>query len=151
VVQWFLAHGASPKLGPPGSVLNATASIGTPATFQLLLRQGASLSRGDAFRSAAGSPEDAGRIPMLTYLIDVLGLEVDPPDENVNGQIGTPIHSAIRSGGLEKVKFLVWKGANLQRRNRMGFTPLEVAEKTLFMQIRAFLSNASRTANGRKS
>lgn len=141
MVQWFLAHGASPKLGPPGSVLNATAGIGTPATFQPLLQHGASLSRGEAVRAAARSSEDAGRISMLTYLLDVLGLEVDPPDENVNGQLGTPIHWAIRSGGLEKVRFLVWKGANLQRRNRMGFTPLEEAEKTMFMQIRAFLSN----------
>lgn len=151
MVQWFLTHGANPKLGPPGSVLNATAGIGSPATFRLLLRHGASLSRGEAVRAAARSSEDVGRIPMLKYLIDVLGLEVDPPDENVNGQIGTPIHSAIRSGGLEKVKFLVWKGANLQRRNQMGFTPLEEAEKTLFMPIRTCLSQVSRAADGRQS
>lgn len=143
LVQWFLAHGASPNPGPPGSVLNATASIGTPSTFKLLLQHGASLSGGEALRAAAGSSEDAARIPMLTYLIDVLGLEVDPPDENVNGQLGTPIHSAIRSGGVEKVKFLVGKGASLQRRNQMGFTPFEEAERTKFTQVRNFLETVS--------
>ncbi|KAI9723508.1 MAG: hypothetical protein M1835_003929, partial [Candelina submexicana] len=81
---------------------------------------------------AAAAPDDAGRIDMLAFLIDEMKLDVDADDwaKGVFRRLGTPLHYAIQSGGIEKAKFLVKKGASLDIRNSRGRTPLEQAERT---------------------
>ena len=80
---------------------------------------------------------------MLTYLIDELGFDVDVDDE-VRGawRLGTPLYHAIRAGGVEKLRFLMGRGASLEKRNRMGATALEEAEKTAYKEVIEVLRGA---------
>ena len=143
LVTWLLSHGADPNLGTPGATLNAAACSSTLAVFELLLQHGADVSHCTPLHAAAGASEDAGRIPMLTYLIDELGFDVDA-DDGMKGMrsLGTPLHYAIRVGGVEKVRFFRDKGASLERRNRMGSTALEEAEKTAYGEVIQVLKGA---------
>ncbi|KAI9716313.1 MAG: hypothetical protein M1835_004178, partial [Candelina submexicana] len=132
LVKWFLAHGADPNFGKSGLILNLAACISTVSIFKILLQHGADISQSLPLHQAAAAPDDAGRIEMLAFLIDEMKLDVDADDwaKGLFRRLGTPLHYAIESGGIEKAKFLVKKGASLDIRNSRGRTPLEQAERT---------------------
>ncbi|KAI9718521.1 MAG: hypothetical protein M1812_003972 [Candelaria pacifica] len=151
LVKWFLAHGADPNIGEPGEILNTAASASSVATFKTLLQHGTDISQSLSLHNAAGAKEDISRIPMLTFLVDELGLDVNASDEmrGPNGRVGAPLHYAIRTGGLEKVRFLVERGASLVEKNEINAIALEEAEKTCYWKVIEFFRGLN-DCEGRK-
>ncbi|KAI9785037.1 MAG: hypothetical protein M1835_003436 [Candelina submexicana] len=104
LVKWFLAHGPDPNFGKSGLILNLAACISTVSIFKILLQHGADISQSLPLHQAAAAPDDAGRIEMLAFLIDEMKPDVDADDwaKGLFRRLGTPLHYAIESGGIEK-------------------------------------------------
>lgn len=55
---------------------------------------------------------------MMEYLVREHGLDVNSDDEGKGAhRLGAPLHYAVRAGGIEKVKWLLHKGADPEMRN----------------------------------
>jgi len=54
----------------------------------------------------------------------------------------TPLHETCRDDEIEKVKFLVEKGANVNAKNNKGKTPLDMAKKGGYQNIVQFLEKS---------
>ena len=136
--------GADPNLGPPfnayprsdpitnsGNTLDVAAAMSNPAFFDLLLRHGTKLENCVPLHSAVegmGNSTDGGRIPMMERLLR-LTLDINDFDECRGRRIvGTPLHCAIRQGAVDKVRFLLEKGADAQMNIKKGDSAL-VLEK----------------------
>lgn len=156
LLKWFLSHGADPNLGPPlspqpdsaplpdsGSALNCAASVATPQVFDLLIRHGAKLANSQPLHMAAASPEDAGRIPMMEYLLSK-GCDVNASDEEARGfhAVGPPLLYAIRQGQAEKVRWLLGHGADARVEGRGGATALRMAQQTGMGEVVAMVEEA---------
>ncbi|KAF6225512.1 hypothetical protein HO133_009512 [Letharia lupina] len=155
LLKWFLDHGADPNLGPPpspqpdsapvpdsGSTLDCAASAATPATFDLLLQHGAKLENSQALHMAAASQEDAGRIPMMEYLLRK-GCDINAGDEARGFQaVGPPLFYAIRQGQVQKVRWLLAHGADARVEGRGGATALRMAEQTGMGDVIAMVKEA---------
>ena len=105
-----------------GEILNIAAAISSTQIFTLLLAHGSSLSDVDAIplhyaagsapQSRRGSPP-TNRIPMMEYLVDELGMDVNAQDDGIMiapsglGQKGTPLAYAIYWKRVEEAK---WRG-----------------------------------------
>jgi len=88
-------------------------TFGAVASLQAggsLLHTTAALGQVDQMRSILDDPDNM--------------LDIDVPKE-LDGT--TPLHSAISSGQLEAVKFLIEQGANVEARGNNGVTPLMLA------------------------
>lgn len=143
LLKYFLNRGADPNLGPPsnpqpdstpvsdsGSALNCAASVATPEVFDLLLQHGAKIENSQPLHMAAAGEEDAGRIPMMEYLVGK-GVDVDGSDETMGFRaVGPPLFYAIRQGQVEKVRWLLGHGADPRVQGRGGATALRMAEQT---------------------
>ena len=130
-------------------MLDMAACCATVDDFKLLLQHGADLTYSTPLHSAAMSRAD--QISMMEYLIDELKIDVDT-DDGVKGlfrSLGPPIHHAVRSGGLENVKYLVKREADLERRGRLGRTPLGEAERTANEELKEFLRGLSDHREGK--
>ena len=102
-----------------------------PTFFDLLLRHGIKLENCVPLQSAVevmGNSTDGGRIPMMERLLR-LSLDINDFDECRGRRIvRTPLHCAIRQGGVDKVRFLLEKGADAQMNTKKGDSGL-VLEK----------------------
>ncbi|KAJ5627764.1 hypothetical protein N7490_009992 [Penicillium lividum] len=145
VLCWFLAHGANPNLGAhhdssdiaghpnPQScaALEAAAARGSVDAVRLLLNAGASIHYGTPLHFAAGacSPGivprsviskefDASRIPIMELLVE------RGADVNQMGQsrvvVHHPIMYAVMAGAVERVKWLLERGADPEARGAWG-------------------------------
>jgi hypothetical protein len=137
--RYFLEHSTNPSFGPKrnapgnitehravinsGSVPNKAAMVCSPAIFALLLSHGSGLSRDGAIQLhyTANHPpftDETSRIPMLEYLVDELGIDVNTLDDAIKlandgrGHTGPPLHCAIKCGHVEEVQWLLDRGAN---------------------------------------
>lgn len=144
LVRWFLEHGARPNLGPQmvnpkadsasinssGTCLNVAAQKSSILVFDMLLNHGAPRENSVALHMAAGAGVSDERIPMMTHLV-ALGFDVNGSDE-VRGSfaIGTPLHYAIRAGSVEKIKFLLGKGADPHNPAGLAGSPYKMAERS---------------------
>ncbi|KAF2820610.1 ankyrin [Ophiobolus disseminans] len=155
-IRYLLERGAKPSFGPkrnaPGhitewravmesrSILNKAARACSPAIFALLLSYGSDLSHHDAIplHSAAGCPpsqDGNSRIPMLEYLVDELGIDVNALDTAIEiapdgrGQTGTPLHYAIKFGNVEIVKWLLNKGTDPDKKLPWGRSARELVNR----------------------
>jgi ankyrin repeat protein len=145
MLRWLLDRGANPNLGKPvwgniqpdtpadtksGQALNRAADLATIAVVNLLLQRGAKLEYSISLHIAAASRRpDVEAFLMMQHLLD-LGVNINGLDD-LQGphNHGTPLHYAARGGKVERVRFLLEKGANSEIRNRQGRTPLEEAKK----------------------
>jgi len=116
LVKFFLAEGADPKLDT--LILNVCASTSTPAVFDLLLSHGARLHFSFPLHAAAGSNDDAERIPMMEHLVQKHCLDVNSAGDGEGAY--RPLHYAVRAGGSEKVKWLLNKGADPRLKNKVS-------------------------------
>ncbi|KAG5744579.1 hypothetical protein H9Q72_013471 [Fusarium xylarioides] len=130
LLDWFLENGADPNLaGPhnePTQTLRLAASQGTVQLVQKLLNAGAKMASVGLYWAAGACPEgqiptirlidptaefDKSRIPVMELLLENGG--------DVNHRLGThsmealyPIVNAVMAGAVERVKWLLSKGAD---------------------------------------
>ena len=151
-IRYLLERGANPSFGPEkytpdtesmpvlnsGSILNKAASVCSLEVFALLLSHGSKLSDEGAIplHYAAGHPpSQTFRIPMLKYLVDELGLDVNSVDDAIafstdgRGQMGTPLHYAIECGHVEEVKWLLSRGADPDLKPSWGISARDSAKR----------------------
>ena len=143
LTRWLLSHGANPNLGPSpspqpdasplsdsGAVLDTAASIASPEVFALLLQHGAKLQNSLPLHAAAASTSksDGESIPLMAYLLE-LGVDIDGSDEARGFALGTPLLYAIRERMIQRVEFLLSKGADVWVTGRGGVTALQLAKQ----------------------
>ena len=151
LTRWFLSHGADPNAyGKPGStILDVVAANSSPTIFDLFIAHGARLDDSDALHSSAGEREKRpGRVEMVAHLLD-MGMDINaigrrdyPPSRRIGR--GTPLHAAVGSRELDRIDFLLEKGADMEVRNTLGQTPLEYAVAKGFATSEAFLRSKKR-------
>ena len=148
MTRWFLDHGADPNAcGKPGStILNVAAGNASIEIFDLLLAHGAKLEDSDALHSAAGNrTKKPGRVEMMAHLLD-LGMDINalfrrehPPGRRVGR--GTPLQSATGPQEVDRIMFLLERGADREVKNTLGQTPLEYAAAKGLTTSEALLRN----------
>lgn len=113
------------------------------------MAHGARLEDSDALHSAVGEREKRpGRVEMAAYLLD-LGMQINAlgrreyPASRRIGR-GTPLHAAVATQEIDRIEFLLRKGANMNVRNSLGQTPLEYTIAKRFAVSEAFLRNTQR-------
>ncbi|KAF1967209.1 ankyrin [Bimuria novae-zelandiae CBS 107.79] len=146
-IQYLLERGANPSFGPKrrapghitehravmnsGSILTKAAMECSPEIFALLRSHGSDLSHDGTIplHCAAGHPlsrDGTSRIPMLEYLVDELGIDVNAMDDAIKiydqgqGQTGTPLYYAVKCGHFEEVKWLLDRGADPDLKTTWG-------------------------------
>jgi ankyrin repeat protein len=92
----------------------------------------------------AKNPDGVGAVTLATqsrkfealkYLVETVGLSVNEPRKSG----GSPLHTALRFGDPEVVKYLVEKGADLTVKDRQGRTPVESAKYDAPKKVAAML------------
>jgi ankyrin repeat protein len=153
-IRYLLEIGAKPNFGPmvnapgditqhravmnSGHILNKAAGVCSPEIVRLLLSHGSDLSHDGAIplHYAAGHPtlqDGTSRIPMLEYLVDELGIDVNALDDAIKisddgrGQTGTTLHYAVECGHVEEVKWLLGRGADPDVKRPWGISPRDFA------------------------
>ncbi len=154
LTRWFLSRGAQPAAyGQPGSnLLDVAAANSSPVVFDLLLAHGAKLEDSDALHSAAGEKEkQPGRIEMMAHLLD-LGMDINaigrreyPAGRRIGR--GTPLQSAVAPEEVERIEFLLKRGADREVKNTLGQTPLEYAIARGFATSEAVLKHSREERN----
>ncbi|KAK6818950.1 hypothetical protein PG995_009154 [Apiospora arundinis] len=117
------------------TVLNRAAAYGSVGTFKLLLELGASMLHPGviALHTAAASHE-VNRIPVMEYLVDELGVDIEgldgtdsePTSVSRHDICGTPLHYAMGNSQWITANWLVDHGANPAAKNQFGMTPEDV-------------------------
>ncbi|KAH7083451.1 ankyrin repeat-containing domain protein [Paraphoma chrysanthemicola] len=152
-IRYLLAHGADPRLGPPLIArnplinarpepnsywtLNMAAAFCSTETFALLLSHGAdakgaialhyAASHGYALPDLSGVP-GISRVPMLEYLVNDLGFDVNGMDDMIEitsgGRAcdGTPLSYAVRGGCVEEAQWLLAHGADPDIKSNFGIS-----------------------------
>ena len=96
-----------PTGGPAITALHAAAGVGFGEGFA-----------GNAHRAAP-----TGMVAAVKYLVEELGLDVNAVDDDGN----TAVHHAASRGDNEMILYLVSKGADVKRVNRIGQTTVDLA------------------------
>lgn len=124
-----------------GTCLNVAASKSSAVVFDMLLNHGAKRENSIPLHMAAGAGVNGERIPMMAHLVE-LGFDVNGSDE-VRGPyaIGTPLQYAIRAGSVEKVKFLLKKGADAHKPIGLAGSPFKMAERSASEGLVGLLRN----------
>ncbi|EER91080.2 hypothetical protein BDA96_01G143900 [Sorghum bicolor] len=85
----------------------------------------------------------AGKMDVCKHLVENLGFDVDVRANDGSGK--TPLTCAVSRGKVIAVRYLIAKGADLNKQDAMGFTPLHYAVKKGYSGIARLL--LSRGAN----
>ncbi|KAM0563094.1 hypothetical protein ACHAPJ_001941 [Fusarium lateritium] len=144
-IRGLLEAGANPKLSKPEdediNIPSEAGSTGTVESLKLMREYGVDFKKSNALHWAAGDDEDKGnRIPVMTYLLDEVGIPIDQFDYAYDeGRVikavdlcyhnGTALHYAILGKKTENVEFLLSSGADQKVKNLRGETPLDLAQK----------------------
>ncbi|KAF1988306.1 ankyrin [Aulographum hederae CBS 113979] len=161
--SYLLSRNANPNLGPPlytpssprhtqpvprGTTLTACASTSTSQTFSLLLSHNADLSLSAPLHAAiqaSASLPPGNRIPMIEYLIDEVGVDVNGLDDvDGNYGVGTPLHMCARWGRVEEAKVLIARGADVGRPSKWGGSVREEAVRNQWAAFAEFLDGIGR-------
>lgn len=149
LLAWFLAHGANPNLGAQRDNRDRTGASETDAcnaletaarccdveAVRMLLDAGAEIGNGVPLHCAAGAwPEgqnphvaavtpsrefDAGRIPVMALLVE-RGADVNRVQESRNMEARYAVVHAVMAGAVERVRWLLERGANPEARGAWG-------------------------------
>lgn len=135
LVIWHLEHGADPNIPSyrgytPLDSAPLTSSLNT---VKALISHGADLQKTRALITAAESynvnpaPVEIMAL-LLDHGVDIDRVEImyDPFDATVFA--GTALHRAVEKQDAERVRFLLWRGANRHVKGFKGLMALEAAE-----------------------
>lgn len=138
----------SARMYRSGTCLDVAAQKSRIRVFDMLLKYGAPRENCTALHMAAGvaggadvdggsrggvsDDNDDERIPMMRYLVERLGFDVNGSDVDVRGPyaIGTPLHYAIAAGSVQKIKFLLAKGADPHHPAGLAGSPYKMAQRS---------------------
>lgn len=128
--DWFLEQGADPNVAGPqndqGQTLRLAATQGTVQLVQKLLNAGAKMASSGLYWAAGAYPEgsvpsirrvepsaefDKSRIPIMELLLENGG-DVNHKLETRHMEELYPIVNAVKAGAVERVKWLLSKGAD---------------------------------------
>jgi ankyrin repeat protein len=157
-IRYLLERGAKLNFGPKsnapghitqhravmnsGYILNKASMVCSSENFRLLLSHGSELSHEGAIplHYAAGhmpSRDGTSRIPVLEYLVDELGIDVNALDDAIkiandgHGQKGTPLHYAVQCGHVEEVKWLLGRGTDPDAKTPWSISARDYANRLL--------------------
>lgn len=75
----------------------------------------------------------------MAFLLDEAGVDINAVstfghriNKRTGDENGTPLHAAVRSGKEDNIMFLLNRGADTERTNVRGMTPLEYAKRYHF-------------------
>ena len=75
----------------------------------------------------------------MAFLLDKVGIDINTVstfgyriNKRTGDENGTPLHAAVRSGKEDNIMFLLERGADTERTNVRGITPLEYAKQYHF-------------------
>ncbi|CAI8610248.1 unnamed protein product [Vicia faba] len=133
-VLLLLDYGANPNIrDSDGNVALWEAIVGGHETVKkVLVQNGATLRSGDVGQYACTAAEQNN----LNLLQDIVryGGDVSLPSNNVGT---TALHVAVSEDNVEIVKFLLENGANIDKPDRYGWTPRDLAEQQGHVEIKA--------------
>lgn len=139
-----LAHGADPNrnlVDEHKSILAAVAELGSVQMATLLVANGAQVKGSGALVLAAKE----GKLHMVQYLLDQ-GADVDeigiehPTDKRYEEVVGSALHRAAYRGHEDIARVLLEKGANVELKDMMGRTALDLAHAGKHEKLEALLS-----------
>ena len=139
VFEWArlcLSHGVDPNMNSVDRRMSILASVaeferGSVEMAALLIEHGAKVNGSCAIVMAA----EEGKLDMVGLLlekgagIDEVGIE-HPMDPRYIEDVGSALHRAVVGGHSDIVKFLLEKGANMDLKDGLGRTALELAEES---------------------
>ncbi len=132
------------------TILAAVAERASVEMAQLLLEHGAWLKDSGAIVLAA----EQGKLAMVKFLleqgadIDEIGVE-HPTDWRFTEEMGSALHKAVRNGHEEVVKLLLDYGANVNLKDMMGKTSMDLAGALSDQEISHLLqTHATNTRGG---
>ncbi|KAF5247457.1 hypothetical protein FANTH_6365 [Fusarium anthophilum] len=136
--DWFLEQGADPNVAGPGNdqeqTLRLAATQGTVHVVQKLLNAGANMSNSGLYWAAGAYPDgsvpsirlvepsadfDKSRIPIMDLLLENGG-DVNRRLETGHMEELYPIINAVKAGAIERVKWLLSKGADPDLKGPLG-------------------------------
>ena len=135
MVRFCLDHGADPNLHftlRNSSALAAAAAFsGSAEIVTLLIEKGnAAVNGSNALVMAAGN----GRTEMVRLLLDYgadineLGVHI-PYNKRAARRMGTPLHKAVKNKHIQTLAYLLERGANAEKPDSIGRTPLQLARE----------------------
>ena len=152
-IEWAklcLAHGADPNrnlVDQHMSILAAVAELGLTHMVEILVMNGAQVKGSGAIVLAA----QEGHLQLVEYLlnhgadIDEVGIE-HPTDERFREDMGSALHRAAHRGHGDVVRLLLERGANVNLKDVMGRTPVELAQTGKHKKLEAMLTERATVA-----
>ena len=147
LIRWLLEHKADPSIPDEDDatpIVYAAANF-TPDVVELMITYGGDLQKSDAFVAATCG---ASGIPMMKFLLGK-GCDINAYDHQFNPEfqkrtfgkrksrfdrVLTPLQWTISSVSLDRMRFLLEKGADPNARNYSGKTAWQIAERNHYRE-----------------
>ncbi|KAM6516415.1 hypothetical protein FALCPG4_014598 [Fusarium falciforme] len=142
-VRGLLELGANPKAmyNDDGyDIPHLAGKAASPAVMQLLREYGVDFKETNALHEATHREGDL-QIDTMTYLLDEIGVPINKLTFPYQWEFsctwvgcccGTALHCAVETGNMDKVEFLVGRGADPNVKNKEGKSPLDLAREKGF-------------------
>ncbi|KIL93079.1 hypothetical protein FAVG1_03055 [Fusarium avenaceum] len=150
----LLSLGASPDMTTPCGSVNIPTLAGERASVEvvdMLYHAGAKFYKSNALhRAIVAAEHDDDRFAIMDFLlhnqlVDINQLEYGyKANPNQWPGSGTALHYAVRTASLRSVEYLLAWNADLNVKNRMGWTPLDLAIRYGLEDIKRVLRDAQR-------
>ncbi|UPL02151.1 hypothetical protein LCI18_013085 [Fusarium solani-melongenae] len=142
-VRGLLELGANPKamyVDDSYDIPHLAGKAASPSVIQLLQEYGVDFKETNAFHEATHREGDL-QIDTMTYLLDEIGVPINKLTFPFQMEVsctwigcccGTALHCAVKTRNIEKVEFLVGRGADPNVKDEGGKSPLDWAKEKGF-------------------
>ena len=134
-VRFCLTHGANPNLHRVQDTMKSIALAADSPTASvelatLLIDHGAVVPGSGAIVLAAATGKTDMAALLLDHGTDINEIGVkDYGDDRMDEDMGTPLHKAIENRHVHMIRFLLSRGADAERPDSQGRTPLQLARQ----------------------